>query len=86
MIVKPDLYASNTFKKIPKVQIHSCVFKSSLMECGPSGLIDGPGTGLSDDGPCGGLQCIDGLHCCSLATGCKQCCKDSHCGRWQRCK
>jgi len=36
--------------------------------------------------PCGGFQCIDGLHCCHLAIGCKQCCNNYHCPAGQICK
>merc|ERR1712064_232732 len=38
---------------------------------------DGPGLQVYE--PCGGLQCLPGLHCCHLAVGCKQCCKNSQC-------
>ena len=57
---------------------------SSLNECSTI-MIDDNNTDPDIAEPCGGLQCIDGLHCCNLAVGCQQCCSKHHCKRWEKC-
>ena len=57
---------------------------SSFLECSTI-MIDDDNTDPDIAEPCGGLQCIDGLHCCNLAVGCQQCCGNFHCKRWEKC-
>ena len=57
---------------------------SSFNECSTI-MIDDDNTDPDIAEPCGGLQCIDELHCCNLAVGCQQCCSKHHCKRWEKC-
>ena len=60
------------------------LLSSSLNECSTI-MIDDNNTDPDIAEPCGGLQCIGGLHCCNLGVGCQQCCSKHHCKRWEKC-
>ena len=77
----------NASKSIPMFERYQKQFvtlPSSINECSTI-MIDNDNTDPDIAEPCGGLQCIDGLHCCNLAVGCQQCCSKHHCKRWEKC-
>ena len=70
----------NASKSIPMFERYQKQFvtlPSSINECSTI-MIDDDNTDTDIAEPCGGLQCIVGLHCCNLAVGCQQCCGNFH--------